>query len=202
MRMKRMISAALCLALVLAMLPGMSALAGVLYQRGDSGEAVLALQTRLAALDYTDTETDGVFGPGTEKAVMCFQETNDLLETGMVDSVTYRVLMSDAAIKASSLSGWSWYEEDGAMMAEAPEEIAACAMPMATSMPAMGNTVTAAESPSWDTREYTTFAENGFKSVAAAPLSTFGADVDTASWSQVRQMILRGQTISPDSVRV
>lgn len=37
--------------------------------------------------------------------------------------------------------------------------------------------------------EYSEIVENGFKSVAANPLSTFSADVDTASYANVRRMI-------------
>jgi len=44
--------------------------------------------------------------------------------------------------------------------------------------------------------------ENPFKAVAAAPLSTFAADVDTASYSNVRQLIQRNILPSPHQVRI
>lgn len=44
----------------------------------------------------------------------------------------------------------------------------------------------------WNTEEYNAFAENGFVSVTTQPLSTFGADVDTASYSNVRRMLRQG----------
>lgn len=55
-----------------------------------------------------------------------------------------------------------------------------------------------------DTEEYEKAAENGFNLVVANPLSTFSADVDTASYSNVRRMIEDGYTldmINPDAVR-
>ena len=42
---------------------------------------------------------------------------------------------------------------------------------------------------------------NGVKSVAAEPVSTFSADVDTASYSFVRRALMAGELPPPDSVR-
>lgn len=56
---------------------------------------------------------------------------------------------------------------------------------------------------SYSTEEYAKIPENGFKSVAAAPLSTFSADVDTASYSNVRRMINDyGYVTDKDAVRL
>ena len=49
----------------------------------------------------------------------------------------------------------------------------------------------------YDTREYDSMSENGFVSVADRPLSTFAADRDTASYSNVRAYIESG-IIPPD----
>lgn len=49
----------------------------------------------------------------------------------------------------------------------------------------------------YDTREYDSMGENGFVSVADRPLSTFAADRDTASYSNVRAYIESG-IIPPD----
>lgn len=43
--------------------------------------------------------------------------------------------------------------------------------------------------PDWNTEEYSALEEPGFKAVANDPLSTFSADVDTASYSNLRRMI-------------
>ncbi len=52
------------------------------------------------------------------------------------------------------------------------------------------------EEPSQDmnVEEYNAIEEEGFKSVADSPLSTFSADVDTASYSNIRRMIEDGYT--------
>jgi Ca-activated chloride channel family protein len=44
----------------------------------------------------------------------------------------------------------------------------------------------------FNTEEYDAIEESGFASVSKSPLSTFGADVDTASYSNVRRMINEG----------
>lgn len=58
--------------------------------------------------------------------------------------------------------------------------------------------------PDYDTEEYEKAEENGFYLTAVQPLSTFSADVDTASYSNIRRMIEDGYTldeINPDAVR-
>ncbi len=50
----------------------------------------------------------------------------------------------------------------------------------------------------FNTEEYGTLEESGFKSVLTSPLSTFAADVDTASYANLRRMILDGYT--PDEI--
>lgn len=46
----------------------------------------------------------------------------------------------------------------------------------------------------WNTEEYSAVNETGYLAVATAPLSTFSADVDTASYSNIRRMIEDGYT--------
>lgn len=56
----------------------------------------------------------------------------------------------------------------------------------------------------YDNEEYNKEEENGFKVVEIDPLSTFSADVDTASYANVRRMIMDGyslEEIDPDAVR-
>lgn len=50
--------------------------------------------------------------------------------------------------------------------------------------------------PDWNTEEYSAVEEPGFKSVANDPLSTFSADVDTASYSNLRRMIENGYSLA------
>ena len=55
-----------------------------------------------------------------------------------------------------------------------------------------------AMSPDFNTEEYAAVAENGFRKVATDPLSTFSADVDTASYCNLRRMLNEGYT--PDEI--
>ena len=63
-----------------------------IWQRGDSGDEVRWIQTRLQELNYSQKTPDGVYDEETEAAVLLFQQEHDLLATGMVDSVTWKVL--------------------------------------------------------------------------------------------------------------
>ena len=58
------------------------------------------------------------------------------------------------------------------------------------------------EEPEFNTEEYEYTRENGFMSTAASPLSTFAADVDTASYANIRRQILEDGIVTPDSVRI
>lgn len=53
-----------------------------------------------------------------------------------------------------------------------------------------------------NTEEYSYNPENSFMAVANAPLSTFGADVDTASYANIRRMLLAGDQVPEDAVRI
>lgn len=46
--------------------------------------------------------------------------------------------------------------------------------------------------PAYNNEKYNTVSENAFMNAVSSPLSTFGADVDTASYSNLRRMINDG----------
>ena len=52
------------------------------------------------------------------------------------------------------------------------------------------------EGINWNTEEYDAIKENVFKDVLTSPLSTFAADVDTASYSNLRRFINEGYPLS------
>lgn len=62
-------------------------------RRGDSGEAVRAVQGQLLARGYGVT-VDGAFGPGTESAVRSLQSTQGLTADGVVGPNTWLALVS------------------------------------------------------------------------------------------------------------
>ncbi len=53
-----------------------------------------------------------------------------------------------------------------------------------------------------NSEEYGIFEENGIKGVSTDPLSTFSIDVDTASYSNVRRVLMDGMLPPKDSVRI
>lgn len=72
-----------------------------LLARGDSGEAVEALQQRLIELGYLSGRADGDYGPKTERAVEAFQREAGLEETGEADPETQEALFEADAPEAS-----------------------------------------------------------------------------------------------------
>lgn len=54
----------------------------------------------------------------------------------------------------------------------------------------------------FNTNEYDDLAENSWLSVKTAPLSTFGADVDTASYTNIRSYIVNGYEVPAGAVRI
>jgi Ca-activated chloride channel family protein len=56
--------------------------------------------------------------------------------------------------------------------------------------------------PAWNTENYSTIRENGYKNVLDQPLSTFSIDVDNASYSNVRRFLNMGQMPPMDAVRI
>ncbi|GAB4209901.1 MAG: N-acetylmuramoyl-L-alanine amidase [Roseiflexaceae bacterium] len=62
-------------------------------RRGDSGEAVRAVQSQLASKGYSVT-VDGAFGAGTETAVKSFQTSRGLTSDGVVGPDTWSKLVA------------------------------------------------------------------------------------------------------------
>ncbi len=54
----------------------------------------------------------------------------------------------------------------------------------------------------YNTNEYNDLAENSWLSVKTSPLSTFAADVDTASYTNIRSNIVNGYEVPASSVRI
>lgn len=71
--------------------------AASLVKKGDSGEAVSAMQERLKELGYYEGEVDGAFGGGTEEAVRLFQRQNGLDVDGIAATQTFSLLYSEDA---------------------------------------------------------------------------------------------------------
>ena len=68
-------------------------------KRGDSGDGVKALQTRLKELGYITGTVDSTFGAGTEKAVKEFQEAAGLTADGVAGKTTLDKMFASGAPK-------------------------------------------------------------------------------------------------------
>ncbi|MDE6746123.1 MAG: von Willebrand factor type A domain-containing protein [Oscillospiraceae bacterium] len=92
------------------------------------------------------------------------------------------------------------YEDDD-------EDIASDAAIMPAPAPAEMAATNAAYAPIADympvnTEEYSRSEESGYKKASLSPLSTFSADVDTASYANLRRLINDGSRIPTDAVRI
>ncbi|HHX20897.1 MAG TPA: hypothetical protein GX722_03805, partial [Clostridiales bacterium] len=123
-------------------------------QLGDQGEDVHLMQQRLLDLGYPVSAPDGVFSEETERALILFQEFNNLLMTGTLDEITHRVLFSEQA---------QAYEEP-MILEDALERMAG--------VPAPSGALVSFQMPEFNTNEYSFVPENRFVSVLTSPLST------------------------------
>ena len=169
---------------------------------GDEGDDVLALQRRLRELGYFAGTADGAFGPDTAAALVAFQRDNGLLESGMLDRITFDALFSEDARPYEAPA------PDPKSLAElifgksADSNAMPPPMPSLTMAPMPGGIAYAYAAEEFNTNEYGYFQENRFLSARTSPLSTFAADVDTASYAQLRAKILAGEDVPVDSVRI
>ena len=193
-------------ALILAVLMVLTAAAAAMgeenriWQKGDSGEKITWIQQRLKELEYLSREPDGFFDEETEEALRNFQRDNGLLATGKADEVTMRVL--ETATETVSERYRSMYEdveyEDGAVAYESY----AMAPAMGTYAPMAAKGIASEADIDWNTDEYTHFESNRFLSTLTSPLSTFAADVDTSSYAHFRRLVLNGEHVPADAIRI
>ena len=91
-------------------------------------------------------------------------------------------------------------EPDGMPMPMPRMSVAATSMPNMVGAASMNRPI-----QGFNTEEYASVTENGFRNVATSPLSTFSADVDTASYCNLRRMLndgYRPAAIPSGAVRV
>jgi peptidoglycan L-alanyl-D-glutamate endopeptidase CwlK len=75
-----------------------------LLKRGSTGPDVLTLQTSLKQLGFDPNGVDGVFGPGTQAAVIAFQKAKGLTPDGICGPNTMAALQSSAAVAGANVS--------------------------------------------------------------------------------------------------
>ena len=71
---------------------------------GSSGSDVLTLQTSLKQLGFDPNGVDGIYGPGTEAAVIAFQKAKGLTPDGICGPNTMAALQSTAAVAGANVS--------------------------------------------------------------------------------------------------
>ncbi|MFT4159974.1 vWA domain-containing protein [Shinella sp.] len=121
---------------------------------------------------------------------------------------------ADAKAKATADTAAGTLAAEPAPLAESREEEAVAAMPESLAVGGAANMQTlsrmavpstdavALPAPVKDRERFASADPNPVKSVATDPVSTFSADVDTASYSYVRRTLLGGSLPDPEAVRV
>ncbi|MBR2529149.1 MAG: von Willebrand factor type A domain-containing protein [Blautia sp.] len=163
--------------------------------------------------DGTNTDTEGDANVNTESGINVDTETDTNTGTDLnIDTENIKEQNPDTESYIVSTDEDGLYQEEYEVAEEAAYEVGIfdsnmmLAAPMAVPAPAMVG------SGGWDMfgsrkgdgETYAAVEENGFSLVKTQPLSTFSADVDTASYANVRRMIEDGyqlDEINPDAVR-
>ena len=155
--MKRLTAMILALLMVMTIAAAAMGEENRIWQKGDTGEKVTWIQTRLKELEYLNRDPNGVFDDETEQALREFQADHNLLVTGMADAVTLKILETTTEKKPQPV--WDEYvlTEEAAEydMWDAGTSYSKTAM--ATNSPAAGG-----EWDDFNTDEYTHFESNRF----------------------------------------
>ena len=195
--MKRITAVILTVMMILTAAAGAMGEENRIWQKGDEGEKVLWIQTRLKELEYLTREPDGIFDEETEQALQEFQQDQGLLQTGMADSVTLKAL--ETAVQTRTEARARLYMN---YLEEAESAVFDGKYALATGMPAPAAGAAWTEELPWNTEEYTVFKSNCFLSTLISPLSTFAADADTSSYAVFRRKVLNGERVPADSIRI
>lgn len=180
----------------------------VTYEMVRNGTVPLTTETEIAAKPAEDTRQSSV---DKKKAEEFDPDEIQKLVQGLEGQGLGGAKRSSSQVDKKVITA------EPAPLAESRDEEIAEAMPEslavggAATMPALKRTVTqpsivddsiATPMPEESRERFASADPNPVKSVATDPVSTFSADVDTASYSYMRRELLGGSLPEPDSVRV
>ena len=157
----------------------------------------------------TESETEKGADIGSETESGAETESRTETEPGSGESSDEKSLLQSLVetLTASDYSGKTEerdaYEEEALVDGYVDEGYAYNGV-MMSAAEAAGGYYAEPAMPSWNTEEYNTVEETGFRDVKLYPLSTFGMDVDTASYALLRRNTL-DDTLSympKDAVRI
>ena len=138
--------------------------------------------------------------------------TTEKLQTLSDEEIERRIAAAGAAYDGLYMTDYdsgslfmNGYRNGGAMKSYAPAmETEACDEAGAADISGAPAPDIYVQDGNWNTENYNNIQESGFKTVSANPFSTFGADVDTATYSNLRRSIFQddGYGISDSAIRL
>jgi Ca-activated chloride channel homolog len=125
---------------------------------------------------------------------------------GYAPGVTVARIMNDTVTVSFSLAPATHRLDEivvtGALAAQERAEVGFSTARLQMRGVGAGGPPVPAMDPRWNTEEYARIEDNRFVSVGSSPLSTFSADVDRASYTNVRRFITTGAMPPKDAVRI
>jgi len=133
---------------------------------------------------YTDEEIEKRINEAGAKYDGCYNEMYDFFENARLSGATNKA--------ASGVRNYSC--DMAAGVCEAEDSYTGPSVPYEPFV----------QDGNWNTESYNNIKESGFLSVSANPFSTFGADVDTATYTNLRRSIFEndGYGISDSAIRI
>ncbi|HYR10574.1 MAG TPA: von Willebrand factor type A domain-containing protein [Longimicrobium sp.] len=176
-----------------------------------------AVQRRPLPATVSSVHAAGVPGPPTTAAGAIQSKVPGALAGGAAPGVAPSILLrGPRSINAAGRAQEPLYVVDGVIVADLSQLDAADVAQVEVVKGAAAASLYGAQAASgvvqitthsgsggrFNTEEYNRIVENPFLAVAHNPLSTFGIDVDPASYSNVRRFIRDGQAPPRDAVRI
>ena len=151
--------------------------------------------TEEPAVDTADIETPAVESPESETS-------QNVTEAAPAETPAELDSGSTAVAKASTARNEEAFATEEAYVDIDEEYLAAAPMMSYAAEYEPYEPYDIFATPEYNTEEYSYNEENGFLSTVSSPLSTFAADVDTASYANIRRQILEDGYVIPDAVRI
>ena len=152
------------------------------------------------AVTYTDEEIEKRINEVGEAYIDFYRNGMAVIEEDMDFAGAFNTLTTGSA-RGKSTAPTAVYEEAEAATDDGAYEAVEAEAGLSYTAD-IGDVFSDFPEADFQRENYHSIDESGFVSVKTQPFSTFGADVDTASYANVRRMLLEGRQVPADAVRI